>query len=112
MKAIVYYRYGSPDVLQHQEVDDPVVPDGSVLVRVRASSANPHDWHLMRGEPYVIRLVSGLRAPRHNGLGIDLAHVEEPARVRDHQLVDLFVREAALRNAGRTLPRWTGSCAA
>jgi NADPH:quinone reductase-like Zn-dependent oxidoreductase len=77
MKAIVYYRYGSPDVLQHREVDDPVVPDGSVLVRVRASSVNPHDSHFMRGEPHVIRLIAGLRAPRRNGLGIDVCGVVE-----------------------------------
>jgi NADPH:quinone reductase-like Zn-dependent oxidoreductase len=77
MKAIVYYRYGSPDILQHRDVDDPVVHEGAVLVRVRAASANPYDWHFMRGEPYFMRLMFGLRAPKRNGLGVDFAGVVE-----------------------------------
>jgi NADPH:quinone reductase-like Zn-dependent oxidoreductase len=51
MKAIVYQEYGSPDVLGLQEIDKPVVKDDEMLVRVRAASANPYDWHLMRGQP-------------------------------------------------------------
>jgi NADPH:quinone reductase-like Zn-dependent oxidoreductase len=51
MKAIVFERYGSPDVLKLEEVEKPVVPDDGVLVRVRAASVNPADWRLMRGEP-------------------------------------------------------------
>ena len=71
MKAIVYHKYGSPDVLQLQEVDDPVVGDGDVLVKVRAAAVNPYDWHFMRGEPYFMRLFVGLRAPKRHGLGLD-----------------------------------------
>ncbi len=77
MKAIVYYRYGSPDVLQHQEVDDPVVRDDAVLVRVRAAAANPYDWHVMRGKPYFMRLFSGLRTPKRNVLGVDFSGLVE-----------------------------------
>ena len=55
MKAIVYHEYGAPDVLKLEEVDTPVVKDDEVLVRVHASSANPADWHFMRGVPYVMR---------------------------------------------------------
>jgi len=73
MKAIVYYKYGSPDVLQLQEVDKPVVNDDDVLVRVRAASANPYDWHFMTGRPYIMRIQSGLLKPKVNGLGADLA---------------------------------------
>ena len=73
MKAIVYYQYGSPDVLKLQEIAMPLVRDDAVLVRIRAAAANPYDWHFMRGEPYFMRLVSGLRAPKANGLGVDFA---------------------------------------
>jgi NADPH:quinone reductase-like Zn-dependent oxidoreductase len=73
MKAIVYHEYGSPDVLELQEVDKPVVKDDEVLVRVRAASANPADWHFMRGLPYVMRPQSGLRKPKSSVLGRDIA---------------------------------------
>jgi NADPH:quinone reductase-like Zn-dependent oxidoreductase len=73
LKAITHHRYGAPEVLQFQEVDDPVVGDDEVLVRVRAASANPRDWHFMRGLPAFMRLQFGLRRPRHGGLGSDIA---------------------------------------
>jgi len=60
MKAIVQDRYGSPDVLELREIDKPVVKDDEVLVRVYAASANPADWHFMRGMPYIMRPQSGL----------------------------------------------------
>ena len=55
MKAVVQDRYGPPEVLQLREVDEPEIDDDGVLVRVRASSINPFDWHAMRGEPYLAR---------------------------------------------------------
>ena len=73
MKAIVHHEYGSPDVLELEEVDRPVAKDDEVLVRVRASSANPADWHFMRGVPYVMRPQSGLRKPKNGFLGRDIA---------------------------------------
>ena len=73
MKAIVYQEYGSSDVLHLQDVDRPVVGDDAVLVRVRAAAVNPYDWHFMRGEPYFMRLIAGLRRPKRSGLGIDFA---------------------------------------
>jgi len=73
MKAIVQDKYGSPDVLELQEIDKPVVKDDEVLVRVRAASANPADWHFMRGLPYVMRPQSGLRKPKNSVLGRDIA---------------------------------------
>jgi NADPH:quinone reductase-like Zn-dependent oxidoreductase len=73
LKAITYHRYGSPEVLEFQEVDEPVVHDDDVLVRVRAASANPRDWHFMRGLPAFMRLQFGLRQPKHSGLGSDVA---------------------------------------
>lgn len=73
MKAIVYYKYGSPDVVKLEEVEKPIVTDDGVLVRVRAAAVNPYDWHFVRGEPYFMRLVAGLRAPKNNRLGVDFA---------------------------------------
>ena len=74
MKAIVYGRYGSPDVLQLTEIDQPVVSHDQVLVRVRAASLNPADWHFMRGLPYLVRMINGLRKPsKATVLGSDLA---------------------------------------
>ena len=73
MKAIVYHQYGSPDVLELQDIDKPTMKDDEVLVRVRAASANPADWHFMRGVPYVMRPQSGLRKPKKSVLGGDIA---------------------------------------
>jgi len=79
MRAIVYHRYGPPEVLQLQEVEKPVPADDEVLVRVRAASANPLDWHFMRGEPRIMRLMTGLTKPRLARLGVDAAGVVEAA---------------------------------
>ena len=73
MKAIVQARYGSPDVLQLKDIDKPVVKDDEVLVRVRAAAVNIGDWHLLRGMPYVMRLVAGLRRPKREIPGLDIA---------------------------------------
>jgi NADPH:quinone reductase-like Zn-dependent oxidoreductase len=73
MKAIVYHEYGSPDVLELEDIDKPPVEDNEVLVRVHASSVNRLDWHLMRGSPYIARLQAGLRKPKDRVLGADVA---------------------------------------
>jgi NADPH:quinone reductase-like Zn-dependent oxidoreductase len=76
MKAFVQRSYGPPSVLELTDVDPPVPAAGEVLVRVRATSVNPYDWHHLRGEPRVARLMPGtlsLRAPRSRILGCDLA---------------------------------------
>ena len=78
MKAIVFSRYGSPDVLGLKEIDKPVAKANEVLIRIRAAAANPADWRVMRGDPYVMRMTTGLRKPRKVAvLGSDVAgHVE------------------------------------
>jgi len=77
MKAIVYRRYGPPDVLKLEEVSKPVPADKEVLIKVRAASVNPYDWHFMRGEPYLLRVMAGLRQPKETRLGADVAgHIE------------------------------------
>jgi NADPH:quinone reductase-like Zn-dependent oxidoreductase len=76
MKAFVLRAYGSPDRLDLMDVGKPVPGPGEVLVRVRATSVNPYDWHGMRGEPLVARLMPGLlglRGPAVRVLGCDMA---------------------------------------
>jgi NADPH:quinone reductase-like Zn-dependent oxidoreductase len=73
MKAIVYHNYGSPDVLKCEEIEKPTVGDDEVLVKVRAASVNPLDWHFVRGIPYFLRMMAGLRKPKITRLGVDVA---------------------------------------
>ena len=78
MKAIVQDRYGSPDVLKLREIDEPSVGDDQVLVRVRAASVHADVWHVMRGVPYVLRIMgAGLRRPKDLVPGTDLAGIVE-----------------------------------
>jgi NADPH:quinone reductase-like Zn-dependent oxidoreductase len=73
MKAAIYEKYGPPDVVQIRDVERPVPNDNEVLIKVRAASVNPYDWHFMRGLPYVLRLVAGMRKPKDSRLGADVA---------------------------------------
>mgnify|MGYP001546747234 FL=1 len=75
MKAIVYTKYGPPDVLQLKELPKPIPRDDEVLVKIHAAAANPLDWHFMRASPFVIRFISGLLKPKpkHRILGADIA---------------------------------------
>ncbi|SDM48509.1 NAD(P)-dependent alcohol dehydrogenase [Nonomuraea jiangxiensis] len=76
MKAFVLRSYGSPDALQLTDVAKPAPGPGEVLIRVRATSVQPWDWHFMRGEPYIARLMPGgpgLRKPKITILGADVA---------------------------------------
>jgi NADPH:quinone reductase-like Zn-dependent oxidoreductase len=74
MKAVVYTKYGSPDVLSLQELEKPVPKDNHVLVQVHAVSANAADWHLLRGKPFMLRLAGyGLLKPKKTILGSDMA---------------------------------------
>jgi len=74
MKAVVCTRYGPPDVLQLQEVEQPTPGDDEVVVKIHASSINAMDWHRMRGKPFLARpLVGGFRKPKKPILGGDIA---------------------------------------
>jgi NADPH:quinone reductase-like Zn-dependent oxidoreductase len=73
VKAIAQDRYGSPDVLELREVDKPVPAAGEVLVRVHAAAVNAYDWHFMRGDPYLARLMLGFRGPKKTIRGKDFA---------------------------------------
>jgi NADPH:quinone reductase-like Zn-dependent oxidoreductase len=84
MKAILRLAYGPASALQLADIDKPTPVDDQVLVRVRAASVNPYDWHLMRGTPYLMRLVFGFLKPRSPRLGGDFSGTVESigSRVR------------------------------
>jgi NADPH:quinone reductase-like Zn-dependent oxidoreductase len=73
MQAVVYRCYGSPDVLELEEVEKPVPGDDEILVKVHAAGVNPLDWHYMRGSPYIMRLGTGLGKPKDIRLGRDFS---------------------------------------
>ena len=74
MKAIVCPKYGSPDVLRLQEVAKPAPQDDEVLIKIHAASINSRDWHLMRANPFFVRLVpGGFLQPKNKVLGADVA---------------------------------------
>lgn len=77
MKALTHARYGNPDVLEVTEVERPRPKDNEVLVRIHSSSINPADWHYVTGLPYFMRLTVGLRTPKVQIPGLDLAGVVE-----------------------------------
>lgn len=77
MQAVVFRRYGSPDVLELAEIPTPAPAADQVVVRVLASSVNPVDWHRMRGAPVLVRLTDGLTKPKNEGIGADVAGIVE-----------------------------------
>ena len=78
MKAVVYTDYGSPDVLQIREIKKPAPNDDQVLVKVRAVSINPFDWHFIEGRPYIMRgMMGGMRKPKSPRLGVDYSGTVE-----------------------------------
>jgi NADPH:quinone reductase-like Zn-dependent oxidoreductase len=78
MSALVQERYGPPsEVLELRTVDTPPPREGEVRVRVHAASVNPADWHLIRGEPFLVRLIAGVRAPKDPRVGGDFAGAVE-----------------------------------
>src|SRR5436190_6585051 len=76
MKAIVYCDYGLGN-LKLENVEKPVPNDDQILVRVRATSVNPYDWHFIEGTPKIMRLGVGLRKPKDTRLGVDYAGTVE-----------------------------------
>jgi NADPH:quinone reductase-like Zn-dependent oxidoreductase len=80
MKAIVYHRYGSADVLQLEEIDKPAPKDEEVLIKVRAAALNPLDWRMLKGVPLVFRKMMKVHTPTAEhpvGIGRDVAGVVE-----------------------------------
>ncbi len=77
MKAIIATKYGSPDVLELREVEKPTPKANEVLVKIEAAAVNAGDWHLLRADPFLIRFMYGLTAPKHPILGSDMAGTVE-----------------------------------
>jgi len=74
MKAIVQERFGPPDVLRLADADMPKAGPGEVVIRVHAAALNPYDWHMLRGDPRIARLIGiGLTKPKSRVAGIDAA---------------------------------------
>lgn len=73
MKAIVCHKYGSPDDLELEEVQEPTPRDDEVLIKVKAASVNDWDWCLVRGAPFYIRLLCGFFKPKVRIPGVDIA---------------------------------------
>ena len=73
MKAIVNTQYGSPDILQLKEIERPTPKNNEVLIKIHAVAVNAADWHLLRADPFLVRLQFGLFKPRHTILGADIA---------------------------------------
>ena len=97
MKRVQYLRYGGPEQLRLDEVEQPVPGRGEILVRVRAASANPMDWKIRRGE---LKMLSGFRFPR--GLGHDFAGVVEAVGpgVKQRKVGDAIFGVTSIRQAG------------
>jgi NADPH:quinone reductase-like Zn-dependent oxidoreductase len=78
MKGWVHRCYGGPDIVQYEDLPKPVAADDEVIVKVRAASVNPLDWHYLRGKPYVMRMLgSGVGSPKDPLLGVDFSGVVE-----------------------------------
>jgi NADPH:quinone reductase-like Zn-dependent oxidoreductase len=106
MKAIVYEKYGPPEVLQLKEVEKPTPKDNEVLIKVHAASVNYADWAFVRGKPFLVRLMGAeLLKPKNKVLGIDVAGRIEAvgANVTQFQ-VDVWPSSAPVWAAGRQ--RW------
>ncbi|HEU4896153.1 MAG TPA: alcohol dehydrogenase catalytic domain-containing protein [Actinomycetota bacterium] len=73
MQAIVHSRYGPPDALELKDIDQPMVNDDAVLVRVHAAAVGKGDWLTVQGLPYIARLRYGLPNPKHPVPGFDVA---------------------------------------
>ena len=77
MKAFTKTKYGGPEILQLEEVEKPSIKDGHILVKVMANSANPADWHIIRGKPFFARFAFGLFKPKDKIPGSDFAGIVE-----------------------------------
>ena len=105
MKAIVYHKYGLPDVLELQELDKPTPKDNEVLVKIHAAAINSWDWDLLRGTPFVNRMMFGILKPKKI-LGCDIAgRIEAVGKnVKQLQPGDEVFGDASRCGWGRSCP--------
>src|SRR5690242_1021981 len=106
MKAMVYTKYGAPDVLTLQEVAKPTPQDDEVLIQVQAAAVNAADLHFLRAAPFLVRLTAGLLKPKHPILGAAIAgRVEAVGRnVTQWQPGDAVFGDLSPGVAGAGLP--------
>ena len=77
MKAMVYENYGPPDVLELKEIEKPNPNKDEILIKVKAASVTPLDWHFLTGTPFIARLMAGLSKPKRKVLGTDVSGIVE-----------------------------------
>lgn len=77
MRALVFTKYGSPEVLQLKEIAKPTPKENEVLVKIHTTAVNDYDWSLIRGKPYLLRLLYGVLRPKHQIPGMELAGTVE-----------------------------------
>lgn len=96
MKAFVKTKYGGPEVLKLEEVENPFLKDNQIRVKVMANSANPADWHILRGKPFFARFSFGLFKPKNKILGADFAGIVEETGsfVKDFKVGDRVFGES------------------
>jgi len=104
MKAVIRWRYGSPEVLQVTTLERPVPQKNEVLIRVKAAGLDYGQWHLMAGQPYVFRLATGLTKPKQPVLGIDVSGVVEAVGA---EVTRFKVGDAVFGAAPRTFAEFT-----
>ncbi|MCE7055190.1 NAD(P)-dependent alcohol dehydrogenase [Algoriphagus sp. AGSA1] len=101
MKAFTKSKYGGPDILRLEEVQKPIVQDDQILIKIKANSANPADWHILRGKPFFARFSFGLFKPKNKILGADFSGIVEAVGKNVHQfkIGDRVFGEALLEGA-------------
>jgi NADPH:quinone reductase-like Zn-dependent oxidoreductase len=102
MKAFTYTQYGSPDVLQLQEVPPPSPQADEVLIEIHAAALNAADWHLLRADPFLARLQMGLLKPKIHILGLDVAGrvVALGSQVTQFKVGDEVFGESTMKTLG------------
>lgn len=118
VKAIVNCEYGLADALKLEDIEKPAPEDDQVLVKVHAAAANPLDWHYMRGTPYLMRMMTGLRKPKEIRLGVDYAGTVEAVGANVTQFkpgdevfggrTGSFAEYVVAREAGAIVPKPPG----
>jgi NADPH:quinone reductase-like Zn-dependent oxidoreductase len=104
MKAITHSRYGNPEVLQVTTTERPVPQENEVLIRVKAAGLDYGQWHLMTGQPYAMRLATGLTMPKQRVLGVDVSGVVEAVGAK---VTRFKIGDAVFGASSRTFAEFT-----